>query len=532
VSGSYGSVTSSAAALTLNLTLPDSLTVAFNDEVRSVATQPDGKIIVGGNFSYIGAEFTSTLARLNDDGTIDHAFASANSSMDAQVVQPDGNVLLGGWFTSVNGTSRSRIARVFPDNNLDATVNPILAFNTPSDSEVESVLLQPDGKVLFGGWFKTVSGQSRLYVARLNTNGTVDTFNPTANDLVQAMALQSDGKVIIAGRFTSLGGQTRNRIGRVNADGTLDTIFNPNANDVVSSVVMQPDGKILVGGSFTSIAGVSRSYLARLNSDGSIDSSFNVSLVGGVSSIALQTDGSIILAGPTAVAGQTRYGVARVSGSGVLDMNWSPQVVGGVGGVSIQADGKILLCGSFTTVCGQARSCFARLEASGLANHQLVCDPTGITWWRSGSSPEITGAQFQISADGTNWTNLGAGIKTNGGWRLDTSAITVNAWIRAYGFASGGRWNGSLSLVADVTTVSAQTPPLIISNDGFFGMQPSGFGFNWQGIAGQSVIVETSTNLVDWLPFQTTTANSTPVYFLDPTVTNAACRFYRIRPLP
>ena len=63
--------------------------------------------------------------------------------------------------------------------------------------------------------------------------------------------MQPDGKILIGGSFTTVLGVTRNNIARLNTDGTLDTAFNPNANDDVYSIAVQADGKILVGGVFT-----------------------------------------------------------------------------------------------------------------------------------------------------------------------------------------------------------------------------------------------------------------------------------------
>ena len=70
------------------------------------------------------------------------------------------------------------------------------------------------------------------------------------------VVVQPDGKILIGGDFTTLspnGGAavTRNRIARLNPDGTLDTTFNPDANETVYAIALQADGKILVGGFFT-----------------------------------------------------------------------------------------------------------------------------------------------------------------------------------------------------------------------------------------------------------------------------------------
>jgi hypothetical protein len=137
--------------------------------------------------------------------------------------------------------------------------------------------------------------------------------------------------------------------------------------------------------------------------------------------------------------------------------------------------------------------------------------------------------QFQSSPDGTNWTSLGAGVRVPGGWRINTSSLSLNSMVRAYGFASGGRWNGSLSLIADVTPVTAQTPPVIHSGDASFGFQPAGFGFNWSAIAGQNVVIEGSTDMANWLPLQTNIAAGGAAYFVDPGATNSQHKFYRLR---
>ncbi|WP_198973132.1 delta-60 repeat domain-containing protein, partial [Xylophilus sp. ASV27] len=87
-----------------------------------------------------------------------------------------------------------------------------------------SLAVQPDGKVLVGGGFTQLGGQTRTYLARLNADGSLDTgFNPDANNAVYSLAVQPDGKVLVGGAFTQLGGQTRNRLARLNADGSLDT---------------------------------------------------------------------------------------------------------------------------------------------------------------------------------------------------------------------------------------------------------------------------------------------------------------------
>ena len=100
------------------------------------------------------------------------------------------------------------------------------------------------------------SDVSRFSLPTTDGGSALDGFDPNANGAVRVVVVQPDGKILIGGDFTTLspnGGApvTRNRIARLNPDGTLDTAFNPNANGAVYAIAVQADGKILVGGAFT-----------------------------------------------------------------------------------------------------------------------------------------------------------------------------------------------------------------------------------------------------------------------------------------
>src|SRR5947209_13776142 len=101
---------------------------------------------------------------------------------------------------------------------------------------------------------------ARSKIARVNADGSLDTtFDPAANSDVNTVAVQADGKVLLGGGFTTLqpngaaSTTPRSKIARVNADGSVDTTFDPNANNTVNSVAVQADGKVLLGGNFTTL---------------------------------------------------------------------------------------------------------------------------------------------------------------------------------------------------------------------------------------------------------------------------------------
>ena len=126
-----------------------------NQIVYSVAVQPDGKILVGGNFTALGggtgATVRNRIGRLNVDGTVDASFnPGTNGQVLAMAVQPDGKIVIGGNFTSVGGgtgltSSRSRIARLNGDGTVD------LSFNPGANLNVYALIVASDGKILVAG---------------------------------------------------------------------------------------------------------------------------------------------------------------------------------------------------------------------------------------------------------------------------------------------------------------------------------------------------------------------------------------------
>ena len=179
------------------------------------------------------------------------------------------------------------------------------SFDPKPDGLVHGIVVQPDGKILIGGSFNTISPNggppvARPHLARLNPDGTLDTaFNCNVNGtFVSAIAVQADGKVLIGGDFTTVGGQPRRHIARLDPiTGVVDS-FNPDADDVVSVFAVQRDGKILAGGTFLNIGGQSRPYLARLDATTGLADSFEPNVTGYfLSAITLQADDKILVAG-------------------------------------------------------------------------------------------------------------------------------------------------------------------------------------------------------------------------------------------
>jgi uncharacterized delta-60 repeat protein len=300
-----------------------------NSAVYSIAIQSDGKIVLGGSFTTFNGTTVNRIVRLNSDGTLDTAFTTntgtgANSDVRAIAIQSDGKIVLGGSFTTFNGTTVNRIVRLNSDGTIDTGFNT----GTGPNSAVYSIAIQPDGKILIGGFFSTFNDTIVNRIARLNVDGTLDTAFASntgtgPNFAVDSIAIQPDGKILIGGDFTLFNDTTVNSIARLNADGTLDTAFTSNtgtgANNIVYEIAIQPDGKILIGGDFTLFNDTTVNSIVRLNSDGTLDTAFTTNTGTGANStvwsIAIQSDGKILIGGDfTEFNGINRSRLARIGG--------------------------------------------------------------------------------------------------------------------------------------------------------------------------------------------------------------------------
>jgi len=271
-----------------------------NGIVRWVLPQPDGKLIIAGDFTAVNSLPRQFITRLRGDGSVDIGFPSVtfDGSLRAAIAQSDGRILLAGFFSQINGTNRSNLARVNTNGTLD------LSFSVPGGvvGTVNGLARLFSGKVLVFGSFASIGGFTKSLLARLHVDGTVDTnfALPFVNGSeVTAAVEQSDGKLLICGEFTSIDGYSRIRVARLNSDGTLDlSFYTPFGTDIRPQVATAcPDGKLLIGGSFSFVSGISQNYLARLNGNGAFDSTFRPRLNGHTVDFQVEVDARILVCG-------------------------------------------------------------------------------------------------------------------------------------------------------------------------------------------------------------------------------------------
>jgi hypothetical protein len=263
-----------------------------------------------------------------------------------------------------------------------------------------------------GGDFNNIGGQSRHFIARLDTSGAADSFNPNASGTVQPIAVQADGRILVGGQFSVIGAQSRNSLARLDATGAADS-FDPDPNSPsIDSIAVQADGKILTGGLFTGIGGQTRHHIARLD-----------------------------------------------PATGAAD-SFDPNADSTVESIAVQADGRILAGGDFTSIGGQARNLFARVNNDTIAVQNLAVSQTTVTWIRGGSSPQLTRVTFEDSTDGVTYNFLGNGTASGSNWTLTGLNLSIgqNIYIRARGYHRSGFNNGSESITESVRNVFIAPP--------------------------------------------------------------------------
>jgi uncharacterized delta-60 repeat protein len=262
-------------------------------------------------------------------------------------------IVLSGWLCRAGDPTNA-----FHPGQLDETFVPP-AISAP----VASAAVQADGKVLIGGGFTNVDGIARAGVARLNADGSPDTaFNQgpgvNAGATVRALTVLADGKILIAGDFTNYNGTVCVPLARLNSDGSLDSSFTPDprlstaypgfATKVnvdyttptlrggtrqvlgVNALAVTAEGKIYIAGSFYGQVG-SQGLLgiARLNSDGGWDDTF---LTAGDDYATYHPSLNFVVSlsgGGVLVAGDRNYptdggiwAVAKLLANGKRDSNW------------------------------------------------------------------------------------------------------------------------------------------------------------------------------------------------------------------
>lgn len=462
--------------------------------VEAAALQSDGKVLIAGKYQKANGVASPNFIRLNPDGSTDPTFNGGtgfSTSPKTIAIQPDGRILAAGDFTGYNFFAQPKFVRINPDGSADTSFTPVV------DRSIHAVAPLANGKILIGGDFTTVNGVARTAFARLNADGSLDgTFAPVFanNPTVFAILIQSDGHVMVGGTWSSVNGVGSEGLVRFKPDGSVDSSFLADTGKI-NQIALRSDGRYIVG--TRNVNGNEGSSIFRLNSNGTQDWSFTTRTTGYLETLVLQPSGNIVYGGSG--------GINRIGPNGEKDIffpvhganNWVYDILA-------QPDGKLIVSGLFSGIEDVGRHGIARLTLSNRIRGTVfdfdgdgrsdvsVYRPSTNTWYEILSATGSIGIQtFGASGDiiapadydGDGKTDLGLFRPSLGDWLYISSSTSTVTQLHfgqagdiplpsdadANGTAditvyrpSTGQWYGSPSMVFGI----AGDQPLIGDFDG------------------------------------------------------------------
>ena len=291
-------------------------------KVNSLVLQSDGKIVAGGGFVWlVDSVLTNNILRFNTDGSVDSTFYTGigfNNEVRRLLIQPDGKILAGGQFTSYNNIPYGHVVRL----NTDGTADTSFHASPGAASTVEAIVLQPDGKILIAGDFPNYDNDTLFRIARLNPDGSSDLdYNHLggADKTVYGMALIGDTTAVIVGNLTTFNFQSFPGIAEIDSNGKLrpSIVFNPHAgaNGEVDDVAIAGNNQILISGNFSAYGGTGFSGIASMDTSATPDTTFH-SAAGNnlqIYKMDIQPNGKILIGGSfSSYNGTRRNGIARL----------------------------------------------------------------------------------------------------------------------------------------------------------------------------------------------------------------------------
>jgi uncharacterized delta-60 repeat protein len=427
-------------------------------QINEILVSPNGKILVGGQFSQYRGEDAGSIISLNQDGTIDVGLLDGGNTNGTFINCTGGDYSFGSNYNTrdnVNGTFINctggdysfASGDEFINSGHGATSNSSFinctggnySFSGNSSGECRGIHDNCRAGIgSFGGY--GIGG----YSGGLFTNCIAgnQSFGYSAYGLYRDCVINdidlfdqeqgSFGKYESTGTFTncnsnsySFGGDNGNANGiYVNCksgdysfgavpSGLNRTITTSSDFDfgtgfaqgqfapIVGTIVAQSDGKLIITGSFTSYQGVSASRIIRLNTDGSRDTSFNMGtgLNANPNTLTLQSDGKLMLTGSFGTyQGVDARNIVRINTDGSRDTSFNMGTGFAPQGQSvfhiIQPDGKIIVGGGFTSYDGVAANRIIRLNTDGTRDTSFDLEAG------SGFNTAISGDGIVAQSDG------------------------------------------------------------------------------------------------------------------------------------
>nr|MBP7515725.1 hypothetical protein [Flavobacteriales bacterium] len=313
---------------------PGAGTDMFNDGAYGVASLADDRVLVTG-YSMVDGEFLGVVLRLNADGSLDEGFGE----------------------------------------------NGIRFIQAGTITTGFDLAVLGDGSIMVAGYSYASFGQSDVMLAKLTSEGSLDTGFGTNGivltsigaglDLGYAVSIQPDGRMVVCGSSADANGVDNGLVLRFNEDGALDNSFSGDGYAVITAwqeadrlwdLALLPDGSIVAAGMRGTNEDM-KTMLVKFDSNGVPDASFGSNgvlipdLLGtkdGAYGAVPSGDGFLVCGKCGEDLDAPDAFVARFNGDGTIDTGFNGTGMAFMNAVDtsvardviLQSDGRILVCGT------------------------------------------------------------------------------------------------------------------------------------------------------------------------------------------
>jgi len=410
---------------------PTFITAITNPVVNDVFVRTDGRILVHYGWPDYG------LVGLTKDGVLDSSLnfgLPVGSKVNGVGLEPDGKIVVSGNFLEVLGVPRPCLARFNADGSLDTGFVPqIMAANIPAQptnapplpytpvNSMGVLVVQPDGKILITGIYYMVAtnGDKLPPVVRFNTDGSLDNSFTARTNVPYRMAVQSDGKILMEEAVNRIG-YGSNIVYRLNQDGVRDSSFAQVNIYGWANVLLPQSNSVILAGYMIYINSLNGGEIARVDLNGHLDTGFHQDSAydgNGITTAISQTGGKLLIAGTFTASGSgvTNKNLARLNIDGSLDTSYASSGANSyVWALALQPDGKALVGGEFTKVNNTPVPALVRLTGDSDAGPgTVVFDSPKVTTFENSAQivvkvDRVWGKQGEITVNYT--TESGSAI--------------------------------------------------------------------------------------------------------------------------
>ncbi|MBN8597764.1 MAG: hypothetical protein J0L78_08835 [Planctomycetes bacterium] len=436
--------------------LPGMGVPGIDGEVRAVTMwDPDGpgplegRIAVGGKLGFPDGTF-SGVAYWNGTEWV-RIPGVFGGDVDSLYAMPDGRLLAGGSFSVVSGQSN-----LPPVVSWDGT--SWSAVGTRDELHIGRVRVInrfPNGDVVAGGDSTPNVTHTGRGLARWNGSAWVPIGGAGISffDYVNLLTFLPNGDLVIGGTFESIDGLAARGIARWNGSAWSSMGGGFTNNGGATGFVFASNGDLLVGGNFSSISGISISNLARWN--GAAWSQFSPAPPTGISAMAGLPGGQFVMRG-----GFNQRIASKWDGTA-----YSPIATKFAGSaVTVRTmvalpDGRVVMGGAFEGFDGLGAVNVAAFEAGSWSAFGSGTDSAPLVFHKLSDGRLVAAGTFRTIAgvsasgiaifNGATWSPLGTGIQGGAVKALaalpDGRLVVGGNFTSAGGVAVGGlaTWNGS-----------------------------------------------------------------------------------------